>query len=351
MNDKIPFLDLRVDRAPAKTIHNNMLKNLDYNAPEIIILMCAIAIASIGLNLGSTAVVIGAMLISPVMGPIQTLAYSLAIGDKSLVQKSMFRLLSMIITAFLVSTIYFFISPLNAASGEIIARTNPTFWDLLIAIFGGFAGIIGVTRSEKTNVVPGVAIATALMPPLCTAGFGIAHMDFSIFIGALYLFTINAFFIMITAYIGFYLMGMSRNEALKDIVNVGSKRKLQVILALITIPCLIAGFNIVRQEVINSSIANFVQTEIDTESRKVVSTEIDYDNKYVTLIVVGDSISKKQQEQGKELLVDYNLDEYTFKIVQSSFTNSVSSIISGNKDSEDEDKTEDEETESDDKQD
>ncbi len=174
-------INLTIYRAPVKKIHSDMNKNIDFYAPEAVILICAIIIASIGLNLGSTAVVIGAMLISPIMGPIQSIAYAAVIGDTNLLKRAIYRVSSMVLIAIFASIIYFVLSPLNAPSDEIIARTNPTFWDdLLIAIFGGLAGIIGVTRTEKTNVVPGVIIATALMPPLCTVGFGIAHLNSSI---------------------------------------------------------------------------------------------------------------------------------------------------------------------------
>lgn len=163
------------------------------------ILMLAILIASIGLNMNSTAVIIGAMLISPLMGGITAIGYGIATNDLTLSKGAAIRLGIQVVICLITSTIYFTISPITTASSELLARTTPTAWDVLIALFGGLAGIIGQTRKEKSNVIPGVAIATALMPPLCTAGYGLARHRLDYFGGALYLFFINSFFICLAA--------------------------------------------------------------------------------------------------------------------------------------------------------
>lgn len=137
---------------------------------DTIILMCAIFIASIGLNMNSTAVIIGAMLISPLMTPIVGMGFGLALFDWRLVKQSLKLLATQVFVSLLVSTVYFWISPLTYASSELIARTSPTIWDVVIAIAGGIAGVIGSRKKDANNIVPGVAIATALMPPICTAG-------------------------------------------------------------------------------------------------------------------------------------------------------------------------------------
>lgn len=137
--------------------------------------MFAILIASIGLNVNSTAVIIGAMLISPLMGPIVGAGYGLAVQDVGLIKLSLRNILIFIVISLITATLYFYLTPLNQAQSELLARTQPTLWDVLIAFFGGSAGIIALTRKNVSNVVPGVAIATALMPPLCTAGYGLAH--------------------------------------------------------------------------------------------------------------------------------------------------------------------------------
>ena len=149
------------------------------------ILMCAIFIASIGLNMNSTAVIIGAMLISPLITPIVGLGFGLAIFDTRLIKQSLEVLLTQVLVSLLVSTLYFWISPLSYASSELIARTSPTIWDVLIAIAGGIAGVIGSRKKEANNIVPGVAIATALMPPICTAGYGLANGNVRFLLGSL----------------------------------------------------------------------------------------------------------------------------------------------------------------------
>ena len=169
---------------------------------DIVILMCAIFIASIGLNMNSTAVIIGAMLISPLMTPIVGLGFGLAIFDTRLIKQSLEVLFTQVLVSLLVSTLYFWISPLSYASSELIARTSPTIWDVLIAIAGGIAGVIGSRKKEANNIVPGVAIATALMPPICTAGYGLANGNARFLFGALYLFLINCVFIMLANIVG-----------------------------------------------------------------------------------------------------------------------------------------------------
>ena len=165
------------------------------------ILMCAIFIASIGLNMNSTAVIIGAMLISPLMTPIVGLGFGLAIFDTRLIKQSLEVLLTQVLVSLLVSTLYFWISPLSYASSELIARTSPTIWDVLIAIAGGIAGVIG-SRKKKKQYRARVAIATALMPPICTAGYGLANGNVRFLLGALYLFLINCVFIMLANIVG-----------------------------------------------------------------------------------------------------------------------------------------------------
>ena len=170
-------------------------KDMVFRGHVVWILICSIFIASIGLNLNSTAVVIGAMLISPLMGPILGIGLSVGTNDWETLKRALKNFGVMVIVALITSTVYFFITPLHEAQPELLARTKPTFLDALIAIFGGLAGIIGVSRRNRGNVIPGVAIATALMPPLCTAGYGLANGELSFFFGAFYLFTLNSIFI------------------------------------------------------------------------------------------------------------------------------------------------------------
>lgn len=320
-------LSLKVGSAPAKRIHDDMEKNLHVNTSEIFILVCAIVIASIGLNVGSTAVVIGAMLISPIMGPIQTMGYALSIGSKELLKKAIALFILQVLVATIASTLYFWISPLNQPTTEILARTTPTFWDVLIAVFGGFAGIIGVTRAEKTNVIPGVAIATALMPPLATVGFGLAHGTPEIIFGAFYLFTINAFFITLASTVGISLIGIRKSEIRRLAIEKKSRRRIQVVLLLITVPSIISSLTLIDHQVVSTNVDSLIANELESDSRKVISTEIDYDNDVITMILVGTHLSEKKLDVVEESLDEYNLEGYTVKVIQNSLKDTIAETI------------------------
>ena len=184
------------NQASNEEIHENIVEGMNVYGSNFIILMCAILIASIGLNMNSVAVIIGAMLISPLMGAIIGIGYGVGTYDFRMIRRGIKILIISIIISVVTSTVYFTITPITTAGSEILARTSPTIWDVIIAIVGGIAGMIGLTRNKSSNVIPGVAIATALMPPLCTAGYGIATRQINIFLGAGYLFLINGFFIL-----------------------------------------------------------------------------------------------------------------------------------------------------------
>ena len=212
----ISRFDLRHDQANSAEIDYTFRSGVEFRGTNLWVLIFAILVASIGLNVNSTAVVIGAMLISPLMGPIMALGYGAGINDSALMKKSIFNLGLAAVLSLIASTLYFLISPLSQAHSELLARTTPTIWDVLIALFGGLAGVIGVTRKVKSNLIPGVAIATALMPPLCTAGYGLAVGNWQFFIGAFYLFTINCVFIAIATLMMIRLMGLPSVKILED---------------------------------------------------------------------------------------------------------------------------------------
>src|SRR5574344_98110 len=194
------------DDSDAQATINNIEKSTEFRGDNVWILFCAIIIASVGLNVNSTAVIIGAMLISPVMGPIMGVGLSIGIRDNDLLFKSLKNLLIATIFSVLTSTLYFYLTPIDEAQSELLARTSPTIYDVMIALFGGLAGIVALFTKDKGNVIPGVAIATALMPPLCTAGFGLATGDIYYFLGAFYLYFINSVFISLATYIGVRVM-------------------------------------------------------------------------------------------------------------------------------------------------
>ena len=204
------WFNLRSEMEGFDEIHEDIEKGIVFKGTNLWILMFAIVVASVGLNVNSTAVIIGAMLISPLMGPINGIGYSLATYDFELFRKALKNFLFAVGVGLFTSTVYFVISPINQAHSELLARTSPTIYDVLIAFFGGLAGIVAMSSKMKGNVIPGVAIATALMPPLCTAGYGLATLQFNFFFGAFYLFTINTVFIafaslLVCQYLNFLL--------------------------------------------------------------------------------------------------------------------------------------------------
>lgn len=194
------MFSLKADTASHEEIRNRLLDGGRITGTNMCVLLCAMIIASIGLNTGSTAVIIGAMLISPLMGSILAAAYGTVSNDASLSGRYLSGLVIQFLLSLITATLYFLISPIKEPTSEIIARTSPTFFDVLVATFGGIAGIIGQTRTDKANnIIPGVAIATALMPPICTCGYSIANGHWAMLGGALYLFLINAYFIYLSA--------------------------------------------------------------------------------------------------------------------------------------------------------
>ena len=207
------------DYIDVEAAEKNIRNNVQFRGPNAWILAVAIIIASVGLNVNSIPVVIGAMLISPLMGPIFGMGLGLGINDIELMKSSGKNLLVMVFISLAVSFLYFLITPLSLSNPtELLARTSPTFYDVLIASFGGFAGILELCRKEKGTVISGVAIATALMPPLCTAGYGLASGNMTHFIGALYLFVINGTFIMLATYVGVKYLRFQQME-FKDVAR------------------------------------------------------------------------------------------------------------------------------------
>ena len=196
------YFNIYPDKDDEKTILENVESSIDFQGAQLWILIFAIFIASLGLNVNSTAVIIGAMLISPLMGPIIGMGLAVGISDISLLRRSATNFLVATVISVITATVYFAITPLDEAQSELLARTSPSLYDVLIALLGGAAGFIALTTKGKGNVIPGVAIATALMPPLCTAGYGLAVGNLSYFLGAFYLFFINTVFIGLATLVG-----------------------------------------------------------------------------------------------------------------------------------------------------
>ena len=256
--------------AAEKIIRNNV----QFRGPNAWILAVAIIIASVGLNVNSIPVVIGAMLISPLMGPIFGMGLGLGINDIELMKSSGKNLLVMVFISLAVSFLYFLITPLSLSNPtELLARTSPTFYDVLIASFGGFAGILELCRKEKGTVISGVAIATALMPPLCTAGYGLASGNMTHFIGALYLFVINGTFIMLATYVGVKYLRFQQME-FKDVARGNRTRRItSALIVLLVIPSIWSAVILIRQNNFEADATAFV------DHRKAYGNSILYDYK------------------------------------------------------------------------
>ena len=208
---------LKEDSASNEEIRSRLLDGGKITGTNMCVLVCAMVIASVGLNVSSTAVIIGAMLISPIMGSILASAYASVTNDSFLLKKHTIGFGMQVLISVTAATIYFLLSPVKEPTVELLARTSPSFFDVLIAFFGGLAGIIGQTRQDKTNtVIPGVAIATALMPPLCTCGFSIANGRWDMLLGAGYLFIINTYFIFLAAGLIMGVLKIPRTMELTD---------------------------------------------------------------------------------------------------------------------------------------
>ena len=285
---KIVNLDGHMDpQAAAGRIRDN----IPFRGPNVWILACSIIIASAGLSINSTAVIIGAMLISPLMGPIIGVGLSLGTGDAKLLRFSATNLLVMVVASLLFSTLFYIISPLEPVNPtELEARTSPTIYDVLIALFGGFAGILENSRKERGTVLSGVAIATALMPPLCTAGYGISHLSWHFFSGAMFLFIINGVFIILATYLVVRYLHFEPVGELNRLNSSRGKRITSYILALILIPSLIAAFQMVRENNFERKVNHFVNEHKLTEGSYIYDHKIG-PKRTVTISIAGEPLS------------------------------------------------------------
>lgn len=301
----------------------NVKSNISFTGSNLWILACAIIVASVGLNVNSTAVIIGAMLISPLMGPIVGAGFALGIYDFDLLKKSLKNLLISTIVSLLVSTIYFYLSPFKEVQSELLARTTPNIYDVLIAFFGGLVGVIAITRVEKGNPIPGVAIATALMPPLCTAGDGLATGNYKFFFGAMFLYAINCVFICIAT---FSIVKYLKYPAKK---NVNEKHHKQVrfgvttIILLMVLPSGYFAFSLYKQQKFKESIETFIENEFIKKGYTIVYKKTNYavNKSSLELAFLNKSYSKNEIVLLNENLKKYNLSNTKLFIKQNSTDN------------------------------
>ena len=307
---------LRVDQASYEEIDASIKAGSRVKGTNMCILILAIIIASIGLNMNSTAVIIGAMLISPLMGGIMAIGYGIATNDLKRALGAGARLLFQVVICIIASTLYFVISPISTAHSELLARTSPTIWDVLIAIAGGLAGIIGTTRKEKTNVIPGVAIATALMPPLCTAGYGIATLRWNFFIGALYLFFINSFFICLTSVIMLKIMRVPCKAFIDKKAEFRLHRNMVILSIITVIPSVILAVQIVSESIVESNINSFLENEFNFKSTQLVQYEYDKETNELEVALIGKTLTDNQIELLQTKLGSYDLKDTTLNVTQ-----------------------------------
>lgn len=305
----------------------SIISGIHFQGFNLYILICAIFICSLGLDVNSTAVIIGAMLISPIMGPIIGMGFGLGTTNWDLLKTAGRNYLIATLIALATSTIYFIISPLNLEQSELLGRTQPTIYDVLIAFFGGFAGIMGTSAKQKGNVIPGVAIATALMPPLCTAGYGLAALNFSFLFGALYLFIINTVFIAMATFLACKLLKMPTFQT--DTVKVKQAYKIGLGIALITfLPAVYLGVNLYKKTRFNSNARHFIDEASQLPDNYLFLSKVNYETKSIELVYGGGSIS----DSIKAIIIakkkEYGLEKTAIKIVES-FSKPIDNINKG----------------------
>ena len=289
-----------------------------FSGTNLWVLIFAIFIASLGLNVNSTAVIIGAMLISPLMGPIIGMGLAVGIDDFDLLKRSVRNYLLATVISVITATIYFTLSPLSEAQSELLARTSPTLYDVLIAIFGGAAGILALSTKDKGNVIPGVAIATALMPPLCTAGYGLAVGEMSFFLGAFYLYFINTVFIALSTFIGVRLLRFQR-RTFADAAALQRVRKYIIAIALITmIPATYMTTQIIRESIQDNNTQQFVKNELSLKGTHIISNKRNDESKTIRIVAVGEPIGEDTIKKAQEKLKEYSLEDYKLVIIQGS---------------------------------
>ncbi|MDE6049340.1 MAG: TIGR00341 family protein [Paramuribaculum sp.] len=327
----INYFTLTPDLVPQEEAEQSIRDGVSFRGTNILILIVAILIASLGLNTNSTAVIIGAMLISPLMGPIIGLGLGVGVQDYELIKRCIRNLVMAAGFSVLASTIYFLISPVNEGHSELLARTSPTIYDVLIGFFGGGAGIIGLGSKNKGNVIPGVAIATALMPPLCTAGYGIATWQLNYFFGAFYLFLINSIYIAFATFIGVKLFkykpaGTSNTERSRRV------KKIVYTIALLTmLPSIWLTYRMLQDNQFVMNANSFVSEECDFPATQVLSKEAYTSNgqRYIRIALMGKVLpADSLNEALSSRLGFYHLAGTKLIIVQGDAVNTGSAMTS-----------------------
>ena len=311
------YLDLKRDKEHEPDTIDSIRKGIEFRGANLWILIFAIFIACQGLNINSTAVIIGAMLISPLMGPIMGIGLAVGINDFELMKRSLKSFLITTLFSVVTATLFFLVSPVAEGQSELLARTSPTIYDVFIALMGGLAGIIATASKSKGNVIPGVAIATALMPPLCTAGYGLATGNLVYFLGAFYLYFINSVFIGAATIAGCHIMGFSKIR--QDSVKEKQVRKYIIAVMVLTmIPAIYLTIGILRDTYLDSAANRFIREQLSFENAQVVDKRITRKGKEseIRVVMVGQEVPDSTISIARSRLGDYSLDNTRLVILQ-----------------------------------
>ena len=317
------YFNILPDKEDEQDIIAQISRDVSFRGPHLWVLIFAIFIASLGLNVNSTAVIIGAMLISPLMGPIIGMGLSVGINDLDLFKRSLKNYGVATLISVLTATVYFLISPLSEVQSELLARTSPTLYDVLIAFCGGAAGIIALCTRGKGNIIPGVAIATALMPPLCTAGFGLATGHWLYFLGAFYLFFINTVFIALATICGVRLMRFKQNKSQSSEGAVKARRIILAIVVVTMIPAVFMTVNIVRQSVFDNNVNRFIKAELQQRGTHIITNNVDKDSLRLRVVAVGKEITAARQHEAQKRMAFYGLGGYQLRVIQGAHSDSL----------------------------
>lgn len=292
--------------AAARSIRSNVA----FRGPNVWILAFSIIIASVGLNVNSTAVIIGAMLISPLMGPIIGIGLGLGVNDTKLIRVGLKNLLVMVGISLMASFLYFLLTPLKLANPtELLSRTNPTIYDVIIALFGGAAGLLEISRKEKGTVLSGVAIATALMPPLCTAGYGLASGHISYFFGALMLFIINGVFIIIATYLMSKILGFPEYEFLDAKQARRTRSLVTLVFVLVTIPSILSAITMIRSNKFTQNAERFVSENRMLDTGYIYDYDIDtHKGGKISLYIAGNMLDENEKSRLRLSAKDHGID-------------------------------------------
>lgn len=306
------------DKAEETEIVANIKRDVHFKGTNLWTLIFAIMIASIGLNVNSTAVIIGAMLISPLMGPIMGIGLGVGTNDFELLKKGIKNLGFAALVSIITSAIYFTLSPIHVANSELLARTNPSLWDVFIGFFGGLAGIVAGTRSQKGNVIPGVAIATALMPPLCTAGFGLATHNWVYLFGAAYLFFINSLFICLATFLIVKRLRFHKKEFQTKTIEKRVIRYISIIVIVTVLPSIYLAYRIVERSIFETNAKGFVRGEFKFNRTQVINRnyKMDGDKRSIELLLVGQELLPPVVDSLHKRMSVYGLDTSTKLIIR-----------------------------------